>query len=190
MNTPLTTTNKIILFFGDSLTAGYGLRATEAFPYLIQTKVNELGLHYNCVNAGLSGETSAGGVTRIDQFLKDKVDVFVLELGINDAFRAVPVEITKRNLQFIINKVKMRFPQVQLVLAEMLVPPYFGLPYANDFQKMFTDLAQQNKMAMIPFLLRNVAGIPSLNLPDGAHPSAKGYKLVAENVWEILKEVI
>ncbi len=181
---------KSILFFGDSLTAGYGLKSSEAFPSLIQEKINSSGLKYKAINAGVSGETSSGGLYRINSYLNDRIDVFVLELGINDGLRGIPVVETKRNLQLTIDKVKLRHPHVKLVLVGMLLPPYFSQKHMDDFKNMFPDLAGDNNMAIIPFLLKGVGGVRALNLPDGAHPSAAGHKIVAENVWGVLKDVI
>lgn len=181
---------KTILFFGNSLTAGYGLRPSESFPSLIQQKIHSKGLWYEVVNAGVSGETTFGGNNRIDWVLKDPVDIFVLELGVNDGLRAVPVAETKRNLQSTIDKVKARYPEAQLVLAGMQVPPYYGERHASDFRKIFPELAEKNDMSLIPFLLEGVAGKRTLNLPDGAHPSAEGQKIVAENVWTVLKNIL
>lgn len=181
---------KTILFFGNSLTAGYGLNHAQSFPSRIQEKLEVTGLPYKAVNAGVSGETSAGGNYRIDTTLKGIIDVFVLELGINDGLRGTPVSETKRNLQSIIDKVKARYPQVKLVLAGMQVPPWQGQKYAEDFRRMFPDLAKKNNMALIPFLLQGVAGVRGLNLPDAAHPNAEGQKIVAKNVWAVLEDVL
>jgi acyl-CoA thioesterase I len=180
---------KVVLFFGDSLTAGYGLEdpATEAYPSLIQEKVKAANLNYNVVNAGNSGETSAGGRGRIDWVLKQPVDVFVLELGANDGLRGVPVSETNRNLQAIIDKVKAKYPDAKLVLAGMQVPPNMGTAYASQFKAMFPKLAEKNDMKLIPFLLEGVGGVAKLNQGDGIHPTKEGAKVVAENVWNVLK---
>ncbi|MDQ6812876.1 MAG: arylesterase [Bacteroidota bacterium] len=181
---------KTILFFGDSLTAGYGLRPYESFPAIIQQKINLAGLLYKTINAGVSGETTFGGTYRINGFVKDAIDIFVLELGINDGLRGIPVADTRKNLQLIIDRVKATHPKAQMVLAGMQVPPWLGQKYAEDFREMFPALANKNSMYLIPFLLHRVAGVRSLNLPDGAHPSAQGQKLVAENVWAVLRNVL
>jgi len=181
---------KNILFFGDSLTAGYGLKASEAFPSLIQEKINSVRLKFKAINAGVSGETSSGGLYRINSYLNQPIDIFVLELGINDGLRGIPVAETKRNLQLIISKVKVNHPNARLVLAGMILPPYFPQKHLDDFKNMFPELAKDNSMALIPFLLKGVGGVRALNLPDGAHPSAAGQKIVAENVWAVLKDVI
>lgn len=181
---------KTILFFGNSLTAGYGLRAEETFPSLIQEKITSLRLPYKAVNAGVNGDTTAAGNSRINWFLNEPIDVFVLELGVNDGLRGIPVEVIRGNLQDIIDKVKARYPNVRLVLAGMQLPPYFSHKYINDFRNLFPELATKNNMALIPFLLEGVGGVRALNLPDGAHPTAAGQRIVAENVWEVLKDVL
>lgn len=181
-----TATTKTILFFGNSLTAGYGLEPAQAFPALIQQKIDSLGLPYKAVNAGVSGETSAGGNSRIDWILKQPVDVFVLELGANDGLRGIPVTETKKNLQSIINKVKAKYPKARLVLAGMQVPPNMGASYTAAFRDMFPELAQKNGMTLIPFLLEGVGGEASLNQQDGIHPTAEGARIVAQNIWQYL----
>lgn len=181
---------KVILFFGNSLTAGMGLDPDEAFPALIQKKLDSLGLAYEAVNAGLSGETTAAGKNRVKWVLNQEVDIFVLELGANDGLRGVPVEETQRNLQEIIDIVKQKNPETKIVLAGMQIPPNLGPEYASEFRKIFPELAQKNEVELIPFLLEGVAGNPELNQQDGIHPTASGYKVVASNVWEILEPVI
>jgi acyl-CoA thioesterase-1 len=178
---------KTILFFGNSLTAGYGLEPAESFPSLLQHRIDSLGLKYTTVNAGVSGETSAGGKGRIDWILKSPVDVFVLELGANDGLRGIPVTETRKNLQAIIDKVKAAYPQAKLVLAGMQVPPNMGAQYSTDFRNMFPDLAKENTMALIPFLLEGVGGVRSLNQQDAIHPNVEGAKIVANNVWSVLE---
>jgi acyl-CoA thioesterase-1 len=184
-------TSKIVLFFGDSLTAGYGLDdPSEAFPGVIKDKIDSLKLPYKVVNAGLSGETTAGGNARLDWLLKQKVDVFILELGANDGLRGIPVSETSKNLQSIIDKVKAKYPEVKIVLLGMQVPPNMGADYANKFKAIYPDLATKNHAQLVPFLLQGVAGIPALNQADGIHPTAPGAKIVANNVWDILKSVL
>lgn len=183
-------TTKNILFFGTSLTAGLGLDPTEAYPALIQNKIDSLKLPYKVINGGLSGETSAGGKGRIDWLLKQKVDVFVLELGSNDGLRGVPVAETTKNLQNIINTVKAKYPSAKLVMTGMQMPPSMGAKYASDFKNMFPALAKKNNMSLIPFLLDKVGGVPKLNQPDGIHPTAEGDKILAENVWVVLKPLL
>lgn len=181
---------KTILFFGNSLTAGYGLDPSEAFPALIQQKIDSLGLNYKVVNAGVSGETTSGGNSRIDWILKQPVDVFVLELGANDGLRGIPVVETRKNLQSIINKVKTKYPNAKLVLAGMQIPPNMGQQYASQFQRIYPELAQENNMALINFLLQGVGGEAKLNLEDGIHPTPEGHQIVAMNVWQTLKPIL
>ncbi|MEJ5996523.1 arylesterase [Pedobacter sp. Du54] len=181
---------KNILFFGTSLTAGLGLDPSEAYPALIQNRIDSLKLPYKVINAGLSGETSAAGKSRIDWLLKQPVHVFVLELGANDGLRGIEVAETNKNLQFIIDKVKAKYPDVKLVMAGMQVPPNMGNPYASDFKNMFPALAKKNNMVLIPFLLDKVGGVPKLNQADGIHPTAEGDRILAENVWVKLVDVL
>jgi acyl-CoA thioesterase-1 len=179
---------KTILFFGDSLTAGYGLDdPSEAFPGDIAKKIDSLKMPYKVINAGVSGETSAGGNSRIDWTLKQKVDVFILELGANDGLRGIPPNETAKNLQSIIDKVKAKYPDAKLVMLGMQVPPNMGPDYVNKFKAVFPAVATKNKMALVPFLLQGVGGHPDLNQPDGIHPTEKGAKIVADNVWSVLK---
>jgi acyl-CoA thioesterase-1 len=187
-DTTQTSTKKTILFFGDSLTAGYGLDdPSDAFPGVIQHKIDSLKLPYTIVNAGLSGETTAGGLGRIDWILKQKVDVFILELGANDGLRGIPVTETIQNLQAIVDKVKAKYPDARLVLLGMQVPPSMGGDYVTGFKNVFPKIAEKNKMALVPFLLAGVGGNPKLNQADGIHPTAEGAKIVADNVWKTLK---
>ncbi|ETZ20636.1 arylesterase [Pedobacter sp. V48] len=181
---------KNILFFGTSLTAGYGLEQGEAYPELLQKKLDSLKLPYKTINGGLSGETSAAGKNRIDWLLKQPIAVFVLELGANDGLRGIAVNETTANLQTIIDKVKKKYPQAKMILTGMEVPPNMGAKYASDFRNMFKVLAAKNEMVFLPFLLEGVAGIPKLNQNDGIHPTAEGQKIVAENVWTKLKGVL
>jgi len=186
-----TSSDMNVLFFGDSLTAGYGLDdQSEAFPGVIQGKIDAAKLHYHVVNAGVSGETSAGGKGRINWILKQRVDVFVLELGANDGLRGIPVSETVDNLQSIIDAVKARYPKAKLVMLGMQIPPSMGTQYTYSFKAIFPELAAKNKMALVPFLLKDVAGIPSLNQKDGIHPTAEGAKIVADNVWQVLQDVL
>jgi acyl-CoA thioesterase-1 len=182
------TSAKTILFFGDSLTAGYGLdNPDDAFPGVVQRKIDSAKLSYKVVNAGVSGETSAGGKGRISWILKQKVDIFILELGANDGLRGLPVSETIQNLQAITDSVKAHYPQAKLMLLGMQVPPNMGNVYANNFKNLFPAFAAKNHMALVPFLLQGVGGVPSLNQHDGIHPTADGAKIVANNVWQVLK---
>jgi acyl-CoA thioesterase-1 len=163
---------------------------SEAFPGVVQNKIDSAKLSYKVINAGVSGETSAGGLARINWILKQKVDVFVLELGANDGLRGTPVTETAQNLQSIINAVKAKYPGAKLVMLGMQVPPNMGAQYANSFKALFPVLASKNKMALVPFLLKDVGGVAALNQKDGIHPTAEGAKLVGENVWQVLEGVL
>lgn len=181
---------KTIVFFGNSLTAGYGLSPSEAFPAIIQNKIDSLGLPYKVINAGVSGETSSGGNGRIDWILKQPLDVFVLELGANDGLRGIPLSETKKSLQSIIDKVKAKYPEAKLVLAGMQIPPNMGVTYTTEFRNIYPDLAKKNAAMLIPFLLEGVGGDLKLNQQDGIHPTAEGHHIVAENVWRMLEQVL
>ena len=179
-----------ILFFGNSLTAGMGLDSEESFPALIQDRIDSLELDYNVINAGLSGETTAAGKNRIEWVMNQDVDIFVLELGANDGLRGVPVSETRKNLQDIMDHVRSENPDIRIILAGMQMPPNLGQEYTSDFKDLFPDLAAQNDVELIPFLLEGVAGDPELNQGDGIHPTAEGQKIVADNVWTILKPML
>ncbi|MCE7040223.1 arylesterase [Dyadobacter sp. CY312] len=182
---------KTIVFFGNSLTAGYGLDdPSQAFSGLIQKKIDSLGLAYKVINAGVSGETTAGGNSRIDWLLKQPLDIFVLELGGNDGLRGIPVTETRKNLQSILDKVKAKYPNAQLVLAGMQIPPNMGKTYSNEFKAVYKELADKNSIKLIPFLLEGVGGEAKLNQTDGIHPTAEGHRILADNVWVILKDIL
>jgi len=181
---------KAILFLGNSLTVGYGLDVTQAFPALIQDRIDSLGWNFRVINAGQSGDTSAGGLRRIDWLLRLEFRVMVLELGINDGLRGIDVDVTRQNLQAIIDRTRSRYPDVRVVLAGMQVPPNMGGDYASRFRAIFPQLAKRNGAELIPFLLEGVGGNPELNLPDGIHPSAKGHRIVAENVWKVMEPIL
>ncbi len=179
-----------IVFFGNSLTAGFGLEPEEAYPQLIQNKLDSLGFSYEVINAGLSGETTAGGVERIDWILKQPVDVFVLELGGNDGLRGIDPKETEKNLGIIIDKVRKKYPKVKILLTGMETPPNMGQGYVKDFREVFPKVAQKKEVAFMEFLLKDVGGIAKLNQPDGIHPTAEGQKIVAENVWVSLQPLL
>ncbi len=181
---------KTIIFFGDSLTAGYGLSTEQAFPFIVEQELLNRGLDYKVVNAGLSGETSAGGLNRIEWILNQPVDIFVLELGANDGLRGLPLDQTKKNLQSIIEKVQKKNPEVEIVLAGMMVPPNMGKVYSDQFTAMYVELAENNETIFIPFLLDGVGGHSDLNLPDGIHPNVEGHKIVAKTVLKSLEEIL
>ena len=182
---------KNILFFGTSLTAGYGLdNPSDSYPALIQNKIDSLKLPYQVINGGLSGETSAGGLGRIDWLLKQPVDIFVLELGANDGLRGLSVSETTANLQAIIDKVKAKYPDAKLVMEGMQMPPNMGQKYTSEFKNLFGALATKNEMLFVPFLLDGVGSVPSLNQNDGIHPNEEGAKILADNVWVVLKPAL
>ncbi|MCC1485502.1 arylesterase [Winogradskyella immobilis] len=185
------TTNKTILFYGDSLTAGFGLDdIDDAFPALIQTTIDSLQLNYTVINSGVSGETTSGGRNRLNWVLNQTVDIFVLELGANDGLRGIPLNETRENLQAMINMVKEKNPETKIVLAGMQIPPNMGQDYTTEFRNIFPELAQKNEAHLIPFLLKDVGGIPELNQGDGIHPTIEGQKIVANNVWDVLRDIV
>jgi acyl-CoA thioesterase-1 len=177
---------KTIVFFGDSLTAGYGLPDpdTQSYPALIQAKIDALHLPWRVVNAGLSGETSAGGLRRIDWVLRQKVDIFVLELGANDGLRGTAPAVTEANLQAIIDRVRALQPGARIIVAGMKMPPSMGIEYSDAFDAVYPALAARNGVILIPFLLEGVAEKPSLNQGDDLHPNPDGAALVANIVWK------
>lgn len=182
---------KVILFFGNSLTAGYGLDPSEAFPAIIQQRIDSLGYDYKVINAGLSGETTASGNNRLNWVLeRQPVDVFVLELGANDGLRGIDPAETRSNLKAMIDKVRAAYPEAKIILAGMMVPPNMGEAYSRDFRQVFPDITKEKNVELIPFLLDRVAGEPDLNQTDGVHPTVAGQKIVADNVWAVLKEEI
>jgi len=187
--TPTSSGMKTILVLGDSLSDGFQLKRSEAYPALIANKLRDAGLNLQVTNASATGGTTEGGLERLPAHLKRKIDIFVLELGINDAFRGVPVEQIQNNLQQIIDRVKARNPDVRVVIAGMQLPNYGADDYVSAFGKMFGELATKNGAALVPYLLHGVAGDPSLNLPDGIHPNASGQKILAENVWRVLEPI-
>ncbi|MEM7511748.1 MAG: arylesterase [Bacteroidota bacterium] len=184
---------RVILFFGNSLTAGYGVELSEAFPALIQEKLDEMGESYDVRNSGVSGETTTSGKNRLEFVLgtlNQPLDIFVLELGANDGLRGIDLKETRRNLQEIIDIVRSSHPDVKILICGMEVPPNMGEAYIQEFRSIFPDLATLNQAKLVPFLLDGVAGESELNLPDGIHPTPEGHGIVAENVWVIMKSMI
>ncbi|WP_106566876.1 arylesterase [Cecembia rubra] len=181
---------KLILFYGNSLTAGYGIDAEDAFPGLVQHTIDSLDLNYKVINGGLSGDTSASGLTRLDWFLEEEPAIFVLELGANDGLRGISLSETKSNLKAIIQKVKNKYPETIILLAGMQIPPNMGPEYINEFEQMYPDISKEENVPLIPFLLEGVAGNPDLNLPDGIHPTEEGHRIVFTTVWEHLVKLI
>ena len=180
---------KTILVLGNSLSEGFQLKSSEAYPLLLADKLRAAGLNFQVTNASASGGTTEGGLQRLPSHLKRKIDIFILELGINDAFRGVPVDQIQSNLQEIIDNVKTRNPSVRVMIAGMQLPNYGADRYVSAFGEMFDKLATKNGATLVPYLLEGVGGNPSLNLPDGIHPNAAGQKILAENVWRVLEPV-
>ncbi|MFL6538938.1 MAG: arylesterase [Chthoniobacterales bacterium] len=183
-------TKKNVVFLGDSLTAGYGVDPDDAFPALIEKKIAEQHLPYHVENAGVSGDTTAGGLSRIDWLLQNKIDVLVVELGGNDGLRGLPIEAMKSNLRTIIAKVRAKNPEAKIVIAGMRIPPNVGIEYSASFKRAFDDLAGETHATLIPFLLENVGGIRDLNQPDMIHPTAAGHHIIADTVWRVLEPIL
>ncbi|MFH1500080.1 MAG: arylesterase [Verrucomicrobiota bacterium] len=182
---------RTVVFYGDSLTAGYGLddAAGEAYPALIQKRIDDAGLDWRVVNAGLSGDTTSGGLRRLDWVLRRPADIFVLELGANDGLRGLPVEMVRQNLNAIIDRVLAKNPATKVMLAGMKMPVNMG-DYARDFDAVFPEIARERDLPLIPFLLDGVGGVAALNLPDGIHPNVAGHRRVADNVWPVLAPLL
>ena len=179
-----------VLVLGNSIAAGYGLTEEEAFPALLQNKIDSLGWQINVVNGGLSGETTAGGLRRLSWLLRQPVDVLVVELGGNDGLRGTPLDATRRNLATIIDTARAQQPGVRILLAGMQIPPNLGAQYAQQFRALYPALAEEKNVELVPFLLEGVGGRPALNQADGIHPTAEGQRRVAENVWAELKPIL
>lgn len=184
------TPKKSVVFLGDSLTAGLGVQPAEAFPALVGEKIRAAGLPFEVQNAGLSGDTSAGGLRRLDWLLQRPIDILVLELGGNDGLRGLDLKEMKSNLQAIIDKTKAKNPQVKIVLAGMQVPPNMGADYANGFAQVYSELAKKNNATLIPFLLEGVGGVRELNQRDMIHPSPAGHRVIADLVWKTLEPML
>ena len=182
--------DKILVVLGDSLSAGFGVDPNEAWPARIQEMIREAGLPWKLVNAGLSGDTSAGGLRRLDWILRRPVDALLLELGGNDGLRGLPLGATRTNLQLVIERTRAKYPNVRIVLAGMKMPENLGEAYTRQFESLYRNLAETNKVVLIPFLLDGVGGRPELNLPDQIHPNAEGHRRVATNVWKVLQPVL
>lgn len=181
---------KNILIFGDSITAGYGVDPEQAFPSILQQKIDSAGLHFKVINGGLSGETSAGGLRRISWVLQRKVDIMILELGGNDGLRGIELQSTKNNLQQIITTAQTKDPDIQIIIAGMQVPPNLGIEYTNEFVNLYIDLAEENNLPLIPLILDAVGGYEEFMQPDKIHPNAEGHLIVAETVWKTLFPII
>ncbi|HJR15711.1 MAG TPA: arylesterase [Gemmatimonadales bacterium] len=179
-----------VVFLGTSLTAGLGVDPEHAFPALIQQKIDSAGLDYRVVNAGVSGETSAGARRRIDWLLREPVAVLVIETGANDGLRGLPPDSLRANIQAIVNRARELRPAAKLVLIGMQVPPNYGRTYSRQFQAVYPELARANDAELVPFLLERVGGVATLNQPDGVHPTAEGQRVMAETVWRVLEPVL
>lgn len=179
-----------MVIFGDSLTAGYGVNPAQAYPALLQAKIGAAALDYEVINAGISGDTTSGGLARIDWALRRSVDVFVLALGGNDGLRGVSLAETRRNLEAILARVRLKNPEVKLVVAGMQLPPNLGPAYASEFRAIFPEVAHEANAALVPFLLEGVAARPELNQPDMIHPTPAGQQIVADNVWAVLRPLL
>lgn len=179
-----------VLFVGTSLTAGYGVGDDVAYPAVIQEMIDSAGLPFRVVNAGISGETSAGGLRRIDWSLQQPVDVLVLELGANDGLRGLDPDAMRGNLDGIMTRTRARHPGAAVVIAGMEAPPNLGPAYTAQFRTVFSDLAAKHDAALLPFLLDGVAGEPELNLDDGIHPNADGHRRIAARMWAVLEPVL
>ena len=180
----------VVLFFGTSLTAGLGLDPEQAFPSLIEKKARDEGLPIKAINAGLSGETSAGAVRRIDWVLRSPADLVVIEVGANDALRGLSTDAARSNLEQVIASVKAKQPRAQLALIQMEAPPNYGRAYTQSFRSIYSDVARKEGIPLLPFLLNGVAGISRLNQPDGLHPNLSGERIVADNLWKSLRPII
>jgi acyl-CoA thioesterase I len=183
-------TPRVVLFLGDSITAGYGLDISQAYPALIQQKIDAKSWPFKVVNAGQSGDTTAGGLNRIDWLLRSRIDVLFLELGANDGLRGLPADTIQKNLQAIIDRVKTKYPDAQIVIAGMKMPPNMGQSYSKQFESVFVSVAKTNNAPLMPFILEGVGGVRDLNLPDGMHPTTRGQQIVAANVWKVLEPVL
>ncbi|MEP0004526.1 MAG: arylesterase [Balneola sp.] len=181
---------KSILFFGDSISAGYGIQPQQAFPAVIQDKIDSLGLNYEVINGGLSGETSAGGLRRINWVLQRDIDIMILELGGNDGLRGIDLSSTKDNLQQIIDRAKAKNPEIEIIIAGMQVPPNLGTDYTKEFQDLYPELAEKNNLTLIPLILDKVGGRDEFMQPDQIHPNVLGHKVVAETVWDYLYKIL
>ena len=180
----------VVLFFGTSLTAGYGLNPDQAFPTLIEEKARAEGIAIKTVNAGLSGETTAGAVRRIDWVLRTPADLVVIEAGANDALRGLSTTDAKANLEQLISAVRQRQPTAKIALIQMEAPPNYGVAYTSSFRRIYSEVAAKEGLPLLPFLLAGVAGIPRLNQADGVHPNLTGEKIVADNIWKGLKPLV
>jgi acyl-CoA thioesterase I len=189
-STPAEAKPRTIVFLGDSLSAGAGVKPQQAFPALVQEKIRSRGLPWEVVNAGIGGDTTAGGLRRIDWLLQRPIDLLVIELGGNDGLRGLPVQQIKKNLQGMIDKARAKQPNIRIVIAGMQMPPNVGPKYAEEFRQVFWDVAKENDLPMIPFLLEGVGGVRELNQPDLIHPTAEGHRIIADVVWKTIEPLL
>lgn len=188
---PSSTEASTILILGNSLAAGYGLNNVEdAFPALIQARIDSLGLGYRVVNAGVSGETTTGGNNRLDWLLRQSVDILVIELGANDGLRGIDPSETKKNLLAMVEQARAKHPDIRIVLCGMEAPPNMGQDFTSSFRQIFSTVAEQKDVALVPFILEGVAGEPELNQADGIHPTPEGHQILADNLWEVLGPMV
>ncbi len=183
-------TERVLVVLGDSLSAGFGVDPAEAWPARIQEWIRGARLPWKLVNAGVSGDTTAGGLRRLDWVLRRPVDALLIELGGNDGLRGLPLEATRTNLQAVIERTRAKYPEARIVIAGMKMPDNLGEAYTRQFEGLFRDLAEKHRLVLIPFLLDGVGGRPELNLPDQIHPNAEGHRRVATNVWNVLQPVL
>jgi acyl-CoA thioesterase I len=183
-------TRPAVLFLGTSLTAGYGIDPQQAYPALIQQKIDSAGLDYRVINAGLSGETSAGALRRADWLFQQPISVLVLETGANDGLRGLPPDSLRANIQAILDRAQRLHPRPRIVLVGMRVPPNYGRAYSQQFESVYPQLAKANGAVLVPFLLEGVGGVRALNQADGVHPTAEGQRKMAETVWRVLEPVL
>jgi acyl-CoA thioesterase-1 len=183
-------TPKTVVVLGDSIAAGYGVEPEQAYPALLQDKVNAAGMPFKIIDAGVSGDTTTDGLGRLDWLLKRKIDVLIVELGGNDGLRGIPVTTIRSNLQAIIDRAKGKYPNIKIIIAGMRMPANLGQDYVDAYAKVFPEVATKNYATLVPFLLQGVGGDPALNQPDGIHPTPEGHKIVAENVWKVLKPIL
>lgn len=187
---PVPVVEKTLVVLGDSLSAGFGVDPSEAWPARVQEKIREARLPWKVVNAGVSGDTSAGGLRRLDWILRRPLEALLIELGGNDGLRGLPLAATRSNLQAVIDRTRAKHPQVRIVIAGMKMPENLGEAYTRQFEALYRDLAETNRVALIPFLLDGVGGRPELNLPDQIHPNAEGHRRVGTNVWQVLQPIL
>lgn len=181
---------RLIVVLGDSLAAGHGLTPAEAYPAVLQRKIATHGWNFTVLDAGISGDTTAGGLRRLDWLLQRRVDVLIIALGGNDGLRGIQPDVTRANLQTTIERARQKYPDIEIALAGMRMPPNLGRDYLDRFQSIYPELAEKNRVALIPFLLEGVGGRPDKNQEDMIHPTAEGHEIIADNVWKVLEPIL